>query len=89
MTRADAQEAALRRFRDELNVRAADVVNSLGGIKRYDMVDDDQVDEAVESVRRLAEAFNEAAPLLGLGPVDVPDPLDPSPYQDDEDEEDD
>jgi len=75
----------LKELRDEIDLQLASIQQSASVVKSDEVVDDDQVDSIVTSARKIALAFNaylEAGrPNRAAEPVDVPEELEPSPYQ--------
>jgi hypothetical protein len=80
---------ALVKFREKLSERLIGLHCDAAIIKGDEIVDDNACDSVVWGAQEIAEAFNEVASLLGLEPVEVPADLEKSPYQEDEEEDDD
>ena len=82
---AQAALVRFRRFRDELGSHLESIVQSASVLKGDDVVDDGACDAIVACVQKVATAWNEYTTASGLtaagSGVDVPEDLEPSPYQ--------
>ena len=74
-------------FREQLAGSLLSIRDDAGLIKGDEVVDDNVCDSVVWSARNIADAFNELAAAVGLPPVEVPAELEPSPYQTDDEED--
>ncbi len=73
-------------YRDELERRVAGLRCDAAILKSGDVVDDYACDSVAWGAREIALTFNAVALLLDLKPIEVPEELEASPYQEDGDE---
>jgi hypothetical protein len=82
---------AFPEFHKQLELQIRSIVQTIAAMKGDDVVDDEACDEVVNCTQRIVAAFNDFADVNSKKSykIEPPEDLEPSPYQEDQEEDDD